>query len=110
MKKAEARVIAATLPEVERRMMLSLPVDSWQTNHTANLFRFALVRIDVTKLVATKDGERVLKWLCPKCAVGMMPGKAIVPSVYSGDEGTQSEGPGTLQPCIKCPKCGFSRA
>lgn len=45
---------------------------------------------------------------CPTCKVDLKPGKAIVPSVYSGKEGTNSFGPGTLQPCLKCPKCGYS--
>lgn len=61
------------------------------------------------KKAPNTDDERVRPLLCPKCKVALKPGKAIVPSVYSGRDGTNSYGPGTLQPVNKCPKCGFSR-
>jgi len=110
MRRDEARTIATALTQVAKKLLISLPTDSWQTKQTVQLNRFGLVRLDVTKLVTTKIGERVRLLLCPKCAVVLKPGKAIVPTVVSSDEGTQSYGPGTLQPCLKCPKCGFSRA
>lgn len=110
MRKDEARLIATALTPVAKKVLISLPTDSWQTKQTVQLNRLDLIRLDGCNLVLTKRGEHVRAMLCPRCHVVLKPGKAIVPSVYTGREGTNSHGPGTLQPCLKCPKCGFSRA
>lgn len=58
---------------------------------------------------------------CPRCRTKLEPGIVIKPMLYGSsdfgrDKGqvgtTFSHGPsdGTLEPCLKCPNCGYSIA